>query len=188
MFKMETTVFMLMLLFAPGFAYWDDLETCINKMIQKEKESNTLNPTVEKLGKALEGCNFEWNKNDTDGEVDQGKELNGTLEFCVDFNRKIDFDHCFIRGMGWMNENETKMNHVQWGEDNESMATFLGLNNESSYEKVCECMCDEKDEIKATGMAKCKKGNHGVGHWYISSLARCVMGGMKAKCDIETKY
>ena len=174
---MVSTFVMLMFLFTSGFAYWDDLGACIKEEVQEEKEINALNPTVKKLSDALIGCNNEI--------ASQGRLLKDNDTFCDDFNKKIDYDHCFFKGMGWMNEDETKMNYIQWGEDNQNMAAFMGFDNEKSWEKIDECLCQTQASLKATGMSKCGKDVHGVGHWYVSAVGRCALQGVKAKCDMQ---
>ena len=79
---MVSTFVMLTFFFASGFAYWDDLESCIRKEVQEEKENNEINLTVKKLSDALIGCNKEV--------ASQGKTLRDDDTFCEDFNKKID--------------------------------------------------------------------------------------------------
>ena len=77
---MLSTFVMLTFLFAPGFAYWDDLGACIKEEVQEEKENNAINPTVKKLSDALIGCNNEI--------ASQGRSLKDNDTFCDDFNKK----------------------------------------------------------------------------------------------------
>ena len=174
---MVSTFIILTFLFASGFAYWDDLGACINKEIQEEKENNAINPTIKKLSDALIDCNNEI--------ALQGKLLRDDDTFCEDFNKKIDYDYCFYKGMGWINENETKINYIQWGEDNQNVAEFMGFDDEKKYETIVECMCQTIAELNATGISKCGKDVHGDGRLYVSAIGRCVLKGVKAKCDTQ---
>ena len=184
MFRMVTTVFMLMLLFTSGFSYWDNLQSCIKDEVQEEKESNKINPTVKKLSETLKACNDEMNNDDLNVELEERDKMNDTQEFCVKFNKKLDFDHCFFRGMGWINENETNVNFSQWGEDMYSMTIFMSLADEQTWEKINVCGCEIKDELMAAIESKCND-NHGTGHWYVSTFARCTMREIKAECDMQ---
>ena len=190
MFRMVTTVFMLMLLFTFGFAYWDNLESCIKDEVQEEKEGNKINPTFfKRLSETLKACNDEMNNDDLNMELVERQKMNDTQEFCVEFNKKIDFDHCFFRGMGWINENETKLNFIQFGEDSQRITIFMGDENDDGlevWEKVYGKMCETKDELMATSESKCND-NYGTGSWFVSAIARLTMRDIKAKCDMQAK-
>ena len=178
---------MLTLLSTSGFAYRDNLENCIKDEFQEEQKKNKINPAIEKLSEILKTCNEEMNNDDLRMKIENIKELNKIRNFCADFNKKIDFDQCFVRGMGWVYENDTKMNYIQLGQDFQDMADFMGSNEEGIWEKLEDCMFNTKNELVAKSIPKCKTENHGVDRWNLSALARCAMAAIKAKCEMKSK-
>ena len=159
---MRTTIYLLPLLFAPTFAYLEDLESCLNNEVTAHSE-------VQKILNAISACN-------EDSDLNQG----GTA--CEDFNNKIDYDHCLFREMGWTDENETTINYAQWNADNEKISTFMGYTSEENWEKFDDCMCEMKTQLRQTGIALMCPTYHGVGHLFLSAAARCAIAGMKASC------
>jgi len=171
MWKMITTVFFFTILFNSGSAYWDDLGDCMQEVFLPD------NPAVQKVIDALNGCNEELNR--------QGKDLYGNENDCDEFNKKIEYDHCFLRAMGWINEDATKMNYIKWGQDNEDMTAMMGFQGEQNWEMQAQCLCDLKHQLEEEGKKVCGKESKGIGRYYLSSSGRCAIIGMKSHCDAE---
>ena len=171
MFGMKTIIYLLTLLFAPGFAYWDDLVDCL-------EGEQTDHPSVQKVINALRNC--------TAAMANQGKELTPNDTLCDTFVKQIDYDHCFNREMGWTNENETAVDYGQWGEDNENMSTIMEYKSEQNWEAFDDCFCETKKQVRQTGIVlMCPNDNHVAGHWFLSALARCTINGIRAACPIK---
>ena len=168
---MITRLFVLMTLYTRGFAYWDELPDCMTEVYLPS------NPAVQKMIDVLNDCN--------DKMTQQGNQLVEDDTACEAFNKKIAYDHCFFHEAGWINENETKINYIGWGQDNENMAEMMGFQGEEAWEKIDQCLCDVKDKLKAEGKEVCGNKSNGIGHYYLSSIGRCAITGMQAHCNAE---
>ena len=87
---MITTVIILAILFNSGSAYWDDLGECMQEVFLPD------NPAVQKVIDALNGCNEKLQRH--------GKPFYETQNDCDEYNKKIDYDLCFLHAMGWIDE------------------------------------------------------------------------------------
>ena len=166
---MITIVFILTIIFNSGSAYWDDLGDCMQELFLPN------NPAVQKVIDALNGCNEELHR--------QGKDLYNNGNECDEYNKKIDYDLCFLRAMGWINEDATKMNYTNWGQDNEDMSVMMGFQGEQLWEKHAQCMCDLKFQLEEEGHKICGNKSKAIGRYVLTSNGRCAITGMQSHCD-----
>ena len=169
--KKIATVFILTILFSSGSAYWDDLGDCMQELFLSD------NPAVQKVIDALNGCNEELQR--------QRDALYENENGCDEFNKKIDYDLCFLHAMGWINEDSSKMNYIKWGQDNEDMTAMMGFQGEQNWEMQAQCLCEFKHQLEEEGKKMCGNKSKGIGRYYLSSSGRCAIIGMKSHCDAE---
>ena len=171
MWKMMTTVFILMVIFTSGSAYWDDLVDCMQELYLPD------NLAVKKVIDALNGCNTKLHR--------QGKPLYEKENDCDEYNKKIDYDLCFLHAMGWINEDATKMNRIKWGQDNEDMSAIMGFEGEQMWEIHAQCLCDVKYQLEEEGNKICGNKSKAIGRYALTSNGRCAIAGMQSHCDVK---
>jgi len=176
--EMTSTVFVLQLLFASGFASYEpvafqDVYECL---ASDEKKDLDVTGVI--------------------SECYQETSLTGDV--CADFNTALEEDHCFVESMNWTTittEGETKPNFDLMMEESNQLMAKLGVSGEDMFD--CLYQTKEHLQIIATylaityhvddaldaSIAGCSTQISTNRHdWYKSAMARCAIRALGSTC------